>query len=340
MLCGLNISVWEGGGGGWRDGDGELSVLEPSFWYLRLLAVILEMVDWPGLLKWSLSQTDATRPSEFRPMDESTRLWLREALESFAFQEKEKLRKISEILSTPETGDPEELTIKDSILDELMSIIDNPELASNFIHCGGVQHLIRCMLGSRYVTVRRSSSQVFSSAVQNNPSVQSYAHSQGVLQGLLDAVRLEPDISTKETYMSSLSALVRGEFALARKDFVENGGIDLVKGVIQEPVSLRIVKKSLLLVINLFYYDHYDPSLEIVPKAVQSGFIPLLLSLETQPDLEVRQMALQAIHNLKRGGAAHTVEIDAGLEGWRKRIEDDRERDEERSTINELLRST
>lgn len=296
------------------------------------------MVDWPGLLKWSLAQTDSTHPSQLSPMDPDTRQWLRKALESFAFHEKAKLQRISAVLSTAETGsDPEERKLKEDILQELMSIIDNPELARCFVNSGGVLHLVKCMLGSRYTTVRRLASLIFSSAAQNNPAVQSYAYEQGVLEGLIEAVREETDVGAKESYVSSLSALVRGEYEAARRDFIESRGLEVLRDVILCPVSLRIVKKSLLLLGNLFYYDHIQVDLQILEQALELGFVTVLLSMESHEDLEVRQMALQALHNLGKRSGPNTQQITEGLEGWIRRLRLKPERAEELSAFEEIL---
>ena len=39
-------------------------------------------MEWKGLLNWSMQYTDGTRPSEFKQMDEETKNWLKEALDS------------------------------------------------------------------------------------------------------------------------------------------------------------------------------------------------------------------------------------------------------------------
>lgn len=271
-------------------------------------------------------------------MDSATRLWLREALESFAFHEKAKLQRITAALSTAETGSfPDEQQLKEDILQELMSIIDNPDLAKSLINSGGVLHLIRCMLGSRYVTVRRLASQIFTSAAQNNPSVQSYAHGQGTLEGLMEAVRQETDIQTKESFVSSLSALVRGEYEAVRRDFILNNGLELLRDVILCPVSLRIVRKSLLLVINLFFYDHLQPNLHIFEQAQDLGFVTVLLSMESHEDLEIRQMAIQALHNLGQRKTQGTQQITEGVEEWRRRLLSMPDKAEELTTIEEIL---
>ncbi len=62
------------------------------------------MVDWPGLLKWSLSVSDGTTATEFTPMTEERRKWLAEALEGLVVNDTERLKVVLNTLGTPETG--------------------------------------------------------------------------------------------------------------------------------------------------------------------------------------------------------------------------------------------
>jgi hypothetical protein len=41
-------------------------------------------MDWPGLLKFSLTHTDGTKKSQFEEMTEETKKWLEEALEHYS----------------------------------------------------------------------------------------------------------------------------------------------------------------------------------------------------------------------------------------------------------------
>lgn len=53
------------------------------------------MVDWPGLLKFSLTHTDGTHKSDFTEMDPERRKWLEEAINHYTMAE---VRRIQEIL--------------------------------------------------------------------------------------------------------------------------------------------------------------------------------------------------------------------------------------------------
>lgn len=44
-------------------------------------------MDWQGLLKWSIAQSDGTSSKDIKPMDDETKKWLREAFEHYSFDE-------------------------------------------------------------------------------------------------------------------------------------------------------------------------------------------------------------------------------------------------------------
>ena len=48
------------------------------------------MVDWQGLLKWTLANSDGTTNKDLKPMDEERRKWLEEALTHFCLDEVKK----------------------------------------------------------------------------------------------------------------------------------------------------------------------------------------------------------------------------------------------------------
>lgn len=293
------------------------------------------MAEWPDNSRWTLTVNGT--PAQMGP---GTREWVRKTLAGSAFAHRDELRNIASLLSAQELGrTEEERLIKEEILAHFLNALDNPDLGKTLANAGGVQHIIGAMLGSRYTGVRRQGAQVFTSMSQNNPSVQSFAHGQGVLGGLLEAIEKERDTAVKEAYVSSISALVRGEFDAARREFVKSQGFDVIREVILEPVSIRIVKKALLLLINVFYYDRSDPSLQIFEEAVNCGFIPILFSMENHEDAEVRQMALQALHNLTLRGCYDSADIRAGLLQWQQIAQTQGDRPDEVAAIEETLRS-
>ena len=297
------------------------------------------MEEWPASSQWSLSRVgalNATQPA----MGPGTREWVVKTLAASAFTRKDELRSIASLLSTLETGRvEEERLIKEEILAHFLQALDNPDLAKLLVNAGALQHVISAMLGSRFTGVRKLAAQVFTNIAQNNPTVQNFAHGQGVLNGLLTAIVSEQDVGTKEAFVSSLSALVRGEFDKARRDFVQTQGLEVLRDVVLQPVSLRIVKKSLLLLINLFYYDKQVTTLQIYEKAADLGYVTILLSMENHEDTEVRQMSLQALQNLMLRRAPGSQDISNGLTHWKRRVHGQPDRLEEVSVIEDILRS-
>lgn len=45
------------------------------------------MLDWKGLLKWSITHSDGTVKKDIKPMDEENKKWLLEALAEHALQD-------------------------------------------------------------------------------------------------------------------------------------------------------------------------------------------------------------------------------------------------------------
>jgi hypothetical protein len=52
------------------------------------------MVDWPGLLKFSLSYSDGTKKSEFKEMEQDKKKWLEEAIDYYSNDEVRQMQKI------------------------------------------------------------------------------------------------------------------------------------------------------------------------------------------------------------------------------------------------------
>lgn len=254
------------------------------------------MVSWPGLLKWSLSHSDSTNESNFRPMDEETRKWLKEALEFYAVDEIEVLKRASEILSRQEMGNERELDIKLEALEEIHSLIENLEAARNLVKVGGLAHLVKCMIGSTYPEVRKKCAAIFTSAVQQNPEVQKAAQDVDALSGILGRIQCETDLLLKEQYVSALSSLVRGGVTSIIQEFLDKEGLQLILNLLSSRESLRIVKKITLLLSDLFYQDK-EHNLNILPQATHLNLIQALYNLSDLHDDELNEMASHALYN-------------------------------------------
>ena len=58
-----------------------------------------------GLLKWSLAQSDGTRPSAPARMSEADRTWLKEAMEALTVDEAKRMKELLDVLRKEDTED-------------------------------------------------------------------------------------------------------------------------------------------------------------------------------------------------------------------------------------------
>ena len=86
-------------------------------------------MDWPGLLKWSMKNTESGNltESDFKPMSEEDSKWLSEALENFQFNEMKEIMKILDKLKVPEEGTEEDEEERSLLIEDLIILIDGLE---------------------------------------------------------------------------------------------------------------------------------------------------------------------------------------------------------------------
>lgn len=144
--------------------------------------------NWLALLKWSLAQTsDGTRQSEFTAMKEEDRQFLEQVMKEVT-SEPEKLRKIMEDLiaklGTESTTRNEETEI---LLDNLLDIVEQIDMAQVFVKFGGVRCLLQTAKehGALTSDCRGSALSVIGTLAQNNLVVQRVLLAQNVLEELL-----------------------------------------------------------------------------------------------------------------------------------------------------------
>ena len=86
-------------------------------------------MDWPGLLKWSMKNTDSGKitESDFKQMSEEDTKWLSEALENFQFNEMKEVMKNLDKLKLPEEGTTEDEEERCLVIEDLIILIDGLE---------------------------------------------------------------------------------------------------------------------------------------------------------------------------------------------------------------------
>ena len=253
-------------------------------------------MNWTGLLNWSLQYTDGTRPSEFKPMDEETKQWLKEALDSMIVDDTAVLKNGCKILSEQEIGSEEERVNKENAADLVLSVIENLDMGLNLVKINGLKDIVHCMIGSQYPSVRKLCASIFTSAVQNNPPVQRKAIEEHALEGLYSIILVEEDLRLKEQYVSCLSGIVRGDLPLGRENLVKIGGLEVIKQLILNFESPRIVKKCLLMVSDMLHGSS-EEGVSVLGPCKEIGLIDIIAQLVNNQDPEIVEMAQWAIHN-------------------------------------------
>ena len=258
------------------------------------------MVDWPGLLKWSLKfQDSASSGKDIKPMDEATRKWLEEALKAHSVDHITQIKEIIETLSAKKYDSTEVL------LENLSDLIENLDAGLIFCQSNGMPLLIDIILNDKDKKARWLACQIFQSIVQNSKENQRVAYEVGGFK-LIERIFNEEDVKNKEIALSALSALIRGEFLVAKQAFVnECDGVEFLKKLyIEYGFSEKIRVKTLFLLKDLVFYDDKEKNI-VKKKIIEVNFNEIFMEIvkdSSKTFIEGRNaMAYMMIQILKAG---------------------------------------
>jgi len=216
------------------------------------------MVDWPGLLKWSLKYSDGTKnKDDLKPMDDDTKKWLTEAIKAYTFDEIGRMKEVLGFLKKPETNDPNDAEERLAYVQELGNLCEGTENARDLVRIKELPTLINIMLKSQYDKVRREAYFVFAGCNQNNLMVQTASMENGAFL-LFNAVLNETILENKENAFAALSSLLRGENLEAKREFIDTDGVEFLLELLsnQEKYnSSKLRTKVVLLLMDLIFYD-------------------------------------------------------------------------------------
>lgn len=218
------------------------------------------MVDWPGLLKWTLTQSDGTTAdTSIKPMTEEEKKWLQEAIEAYTFDEAKRMREILEELKTPEKvgGSEEEAERRLTLVEEFTDLVEGLENARDLIRMKVYDILLNNMFNSQYPEVRKQLYFVFASCNSLNTFVQETSVERGCFK-LINCIIKETSIASKEAAFAALSSLVRGESLSIKRRFIDIDGLEFLLELLKNDQvynSNKIRIKVMTLLQDLVFYD-------------------------------------------------------------------------------------
>lgn len=287
---------------------------------------------WLGLLKWSLSYTDGTRPSSesLQPMSDEDKAFLEAVMKDGIVDEGERMKSILtdvtdalEVFKAKAAGDAdikEKLSEEDisELLLELRDIVEQIDFARAFAAMKGLPFLLGCAAERDAVprSIRIACLGILATMCQNNPPVQYELLNDGAIKKLIDiyfaeypnegADVEESDGKLRERVVQALSASIR-EHATAEQRFcqhsdgrrvIESGlGLHSASETLPTP-PLRLRKRSLFFLRALITSDSSSGD-RVRLFAPSIGYVAdNFLDDETEANSEMREMSLALVERI------------------------------------------
>ncbi|XP_010922283.1 hsp70 nucleotide exchange factor FES1 [Elaeis guineensis] len=248
---------------------------------------------WDGLLKWSLAQTDGTKPS--RNLSEEDRKWFMEAMEAQTVDVVKRMKEITLVMNTPEDVLEAQGVMPENIedmLDELQEHVESIDMANDLHSIGGLVPLLGYLKNS-HAGIRAKAAEVVTTIVQNNPKSQQLVMEANGLESLLSNFTSDPEITVRTKALGALSSLIRHNKPAIAAFRMANGYAALRDALNSE--NVRFQRKALNLIQYLLHENNADCSL-----VTELGFPQLMMHLASSNDSGVREAALGGLLELAR----------------------------------------
>ncbi|XP_074571029.1 uncharacterized protein LOC141827637 [Curcuma longa] len=254
-------------------------------------------VKWDGLLKWSLSHADGTRPA--RNLSEEDRKWFMEAMQAQTVDVVKRMKEITLVMKTP--GDVLEAQgIKPcdivDMLDELQEHVESIDMANDLHSIGGLVPLLGYLKNSD-AGIRAKAADVVTTIVQNNPRSQQLVMEASGLEPLLSNFVSDPDLTVRTKALGALSSLIRNNKEGINAFRIANGYAGLRDALGSE--NVRFQRKALNLIKYLLRENNADCSV-----VSELGFPRLMMHLASSDDSDVREAALGGLLELAQDGTS------------------------------------
>ena len=274
---------------------------------------------WLGLLKWSMKYQDGTHESDFTEMSQEKKEFLEKVMKDGIMDENERIQQILRICDgehpsvvfakegddDEDTAQPEpEVTAeelaeyKDSLLDELLTRIDQIDLAQNFCKMKGLVTMIKLIKENDRASTRALAAEVCSVVVQNNPFCQNAAVDVDLLE-VLCALAADPDATCRVKALLAISCLVR-HHPLAEQRFLSPtcDGLAILQTYLQSTDDLRLQRKALFFMRYLV-----RNSKQTAERVLKDGeFVRIVSTFIANEDVDLCEGSLEALTELFNHG--------------------------------------
>lgn len=164
--------------------------------------------DMRGLLKFCMENTkseDAPENTARTPMDEETKKWLEEALQSAKDNDPVKIiNELTHLILYNPLSDEE----KEAALEELNILVEHIDMSNVFYKSGGFK-MVEELFKNPQAEIRWKTAELFATCVQNNPISQEGALEMGFVPILLSLVDTDEHQQVKIKAFYALSCLIR-----------------------------------------------------------------------------------------------------------------------------------
>ena len=246
-----------------------------------------------AILKWSLTQTDGTKPSEVGPMDPEKRKFLEAAMDGLLEDETKKMKELVAALHGPE-GTEEEIEAKGVALEELLDRCDRIDYAISFHTFGNGLIPTINLLKSSSESIKLKAADLVALCAQNNPKCQQWSLEAGAME-LLTSIHgnsdLDVDLRTKA--LAAISALVQHN-AMGEELFLSCGGVSALRANV-EGIARRLKVKTLFMLQWLL-----QDSSAASARAADDGLAAALATMVLDSDEDIAENATGALTAILR----------------------------------------
>lgn len=255
--------------------------------------------NWDGLLKWSLSHADGTRPP--RDLSEEDRRWFMEAMQAQTIDVVKRMKEITMVLQTPEQVlESQGVTPQDleDMLDELQEHVEPIDMANDLHAIGGLVPLLG-YLKNPHPNIRAKAAEVVSTIVQNNPKSQQLVMEANGMEPLLYNFTSDPDVTVRTKALSAISSLIKHNKPGIIAFRLANGYAALKDALSSESSGFQ--RRALNLVQYLLHENQSDRNV-----VTELGFPSIIMHLASSKDAQVREAALRGLLELEQNRVEQT----------------------------------